>query len=619
MKWNKRIPHELLLLVKESLFVRTFLSLFQSKKHFLLFQIMYACIVLLCLLPLGSYLIGLAGKFSGYSYITTANFADFLFKPVTLLVVCTLFVMIGFFLLGEISLLTSFVLAGKKLDKRPPIIIFLGSLKNASFCFQKGNFGTIFLSYCVLIATNIIVIVGIITRTRIPNYIVKSISHIPMMKLVIAIITFLIVLIVYRNLFTLSYFLIERKSLKESRKGSKRLLRKHILRSALNLIVWNIWIILICIGIYFVVIVAEALFVILFVERTTAVAVFLSLCEHVNVYAAFMLGWFCLYANVALQMELFLNYKEIHEEELQTVKLHITSKLLTDSRKRIVVGVIIFLVFLVDAIYTKQQVLGGNGITILNTFDGAKITAHRGFSSKAPENTLPAFQAAIDSLADYVEFDVQMTQDGEMIILHDTNLSRTCGVNKFIWNTTFDEVRALDAGSWFSKEYIQTQIPTLEEVISLCKGKILMNIEIKGNNHFKDLEEKVVAMIQQYGIQKQCVVQSTDYATLKKVKKLDSSITTGLILMGAYGEFEESSNIDFFSIRSTFVNRNMVESAHKNGKAVYAWTVNNKNEIRRMKILKVDNIITDRPILARELLYQDEFNMSFINLFKLLK
>nr|WP_297938048.1 glycerophosphodiester phosphodiesterase [uncultured Lachnoclostridium sp.] len=256
---------------------------------------------------------------------------------------------------------------------------------------------------------------------------------------------------------------------------------------------------------------------------------------------------------------------------------------------------------------------------MLSSFDGVKITAHRGFSSKAPENTMPAFQAAIDSLADYVEFDVQQTRDGEIIILHDSNLSRTCGKNKFIWNVDFDEVRGFDAGGWFSEEYAGTQIPTLEEAIALCKGKTLMNIEIKSNSHFKDLEEKVVSLIQKYGVQKQCVVQSTEYATLTKVKKLDSSITTGLILMGAYGEFEESSSIDFFSIRSTFVNKNMVESAHKNGKAVYAWTVNTKNEIRRMKILKVDNIITDRPILARELLYQDEFNMSFINLFNLLK
>lgn len=619
MKEDEKKSKKLILSVKETLLIRTFLSLFRSKRHFLIFQIIYMWGALLCILPLGSLLAGFARRSSGFSYITAANLADFLFKPATILAGGILFLVIGFFLLGEISLISSFVLAGKELDKRSPIYIFLVSLRNASYCFQKKNIGAIALSYCVLVATNIIVIVGIITRTRIPNYIAKSISHIPMMKLGIGLIVFLIALIVYFNLFTLSYVLLERKSLKEARQGSGRLLRKHIWHSFESLLLWNILIIVLSVAGYLMLIAAEALFVIFFVDRQIAVAVFLSLCEHANLYAAFVLGWFGLYANVALQMELFLNYKEIHEEELKTVKIDISSKIFTDKRKRLVVCIVIVFVFLIDGLYTKQQVLDGNGIPLLASFDGVKITAHRGFSSKAPENTLPAFQAAIDSMSDYVEFDVQLTQDGEMIILHDSNLSRTCGVNKFIWNETFEKVRNLDAGGWFSKEYANTQIPTLEEAISLCKGKIFMNIEIKSNSHFKDLEEKVVGLVQQYGIQKQCVIQSTDYTTLKKVKKLDSSITTGLILMGAYGEFEESSNIDFFSIRSTFVNRNMVESAHKNGKAVYAWTVNTKNEIRRMRVLKVDNIITDRPILARELLYQDEFNMSFINLFKLLK
>lgn len=604
---------------KQALFVRTFRILFQGKKHFFLFQFIYALIIMLCVVPLSSSMVGLARKYSNYSYITTENLMDFLMRPVTIVVMLILFFVIGFFLLGEISLISSFFLAGKGLDKRPAVYIFLGSLRNAVAGFRRKNIGSVILSYFSLIAANIIVITGVVTRTRIPNYIAKSITHIPMMKTSIAIVVFVIVLIVFRNLFTLSYFILERKDIKESRQNCKRLMKEHVFHCAASLIFWNAGIIVVSIFAYLLLILAEAVFVMFFVNKTTAVAVFLSLCEHANLYAGLCLGWFGLYANITLEMELFLQYKKIHEEEVWMDQEHVAAKVLTDKRKRVAACLIIVAVFLVDAIYTKQQVLNGNGIPILSSFDGVKITAHRGFSSEAPENTLPAFQAAIDAMADYVEFDVQQTQDGEVIILHDSNLRRTSGVNQFTWNVPFEEIRELDFGGWFSKDFAGTQIPTLEEAIALCKGKILMNIEIKSNSHFKNLEENVVSLIQKYGIEKQCVVQSTDYAALSKVKKLDASITTGLILMGAYGEFEENSNIDFFSIRSTFVNKNMVESAHKHGKAVYAWTVNTKNEIRRMKVLKVDSIITDRPILARELLYQDEFNMSFVNLFKLLK
>lgn len=605
--------------INRTLFARTFAVLVKSKRHFLLFQLLYAVITLFCLVPLISYLAGISMKYSGYSYITTENLVEFLKRPLTLISLIIISFVTGVLLLWEIALVSSFILAGKGLDKRPAVYIFLGSLRNTCNCFRVQNLLSILLAYGVLIASNIIVIIGIVTRTRVPNYIVKSITHIPMMKLVIGIMVFVIVLVVYCNLFTLSYFLLERKSLRESRKNCRNLFRGHRLHSIGSLLLWNAGTIVVSVGAYFLLIIAQAIFVMLFVDKTMAVAVFLSLYERTNFYAGFGLAWFGLYANIAITVELFLQYKKVHEEEFQADDVHVASRVLTDKRKRIVASGILLFVFVIDGLYTKQKVLDGNGIPILSSFDGVKISAHRGYSNKAPENTLPAFQAAIDSFADYAELDVQLTKDGEVIVLHDSNLARTTGVNKFIWNLTFEKVRSLDAGKWFSKEYRGTQIPTLEEVIILCKGKIRMNIEIKSNSRFTDLEEKVVALIHKYDIQKQCVIQSTDYSTLVKVKKLDSTIPTGLILMGAYGEFEESTNVDFFSIRSTFVNKNMVESAHKNGKAVYAWTVNKKNEIRRMKVLKVDNIISDRPVLSREVLYQEEFNISFLNLIKLLK
>lgn len=609
---KKRLRKKLLL------FQRTIRLLLKNKKHFFLYQLLYALIAVLCIFPLTETLMRIARTKSSYSYITTENLLDFLCKPVTIFTVLCLTFVIGFFVLWEISLVYSFLLVGKRLDKKPGIYVFLGSIHKALYGWKGKNILTILLSYCFLIGTNITVIVGIFTRTRIPSYIVKSIVHLPMMKMMIGLVVFVIVLIAYRNLFTLSYFLLERKTWKESRKSCAQLMKGHRIHSFFSFLIWNIGVGVLCVASYVLIMIAEAVFVILFVNKTTAVAVFLTLCEHANIYAGFCLAWFGLYANLGLGTELFIRYKKIKEEEFQADEIHVAEKVLTDKRKRIIALVLVIGVFLVDGLYTRQNILSGRQTTILSSFDGIKITAHRGSSSEAPENTLPAIQAAIDSFADYVEFDVQQTMDGEIVILHDSNLRRTSGQNEFIWNMTFEELRQLDMGGWFSENYAGTQIPTLEEAIALCKGKIRMNIEIKANSHFKDLEEKVVALLQKYDVENQCVIQSTEYSSLVKVKSLDDSITTGLILMGAYGEFEESKMVDFFSIRSTFVNRRMVESAHKNGKAVYAWTVNTKNEIRRMKVLKVDNIITDRPILARELLYQDDFNMTFMNLFKLL-
>ena len=115
----------------------------------------------------------------------------------------------------------------------------------------------------------------------------------------------------------------------------------------------------------------------------------------------------------------------------------------------------------------------------------------------------------------------------------------------------------------------------------------------------------------------QVVLSSTSYRYLKEVKEQNPDIRTGYILTAAYGNYFEDENIDFFSIRSSFVTSSLVKSAHDFGKEVHAWTVNTKSELSRMKRLQVDNIITDRPVLAREILYRESDTESIFEFLKL--
>ena len=157
------------------------------------------------------------------------------------------------------------------------------------------------------------------------------------------------------------------------------------------------------------------------------------------------------------------------------------------------------------------------------------ITAHRGYSSAAPENTLPAFQLAIDQGCERAELDVQMTKDGVVMVTHDTSLRRCTGRNANIYDLTFDEVRKLDAGRWFSAKYAGTKIPTLEEVLDLCKGRIQLNIEIKPNAATPALEAETIRIIEEKGFAHDCVITSQSYETLCKVKELAPEIETGYI------------------------------------------------------------------------------------------
>ena len=107
------------------------------------------------------------------------------------------------------------------------------------------------------------------------------------------------------------------------------------------------------------------------------------------------------------------------------------------------------------------------------------VIAHRGFSAIAPENTLPAMQFAVDSGAEMVEFDVRITKDNQLVVIHDETVERTTNGKGLVSRHTLQELQTLDAGTWFSQTFSGTQVPSLNEVLQLCSGSVYMNIEIK--------------------------------------------------------------------------------------------------------------------------------------------
>ena len=246
-----------------------------------------------------------------------------------------------------------------------------------------------------------------------------------------------------------------------------------------------------------------------------------------------------------------------------------------------------------------------------------RITAHRGSSSGAPENTMAALEKAVEEMADRAEIDVQETADGVIVLCHDTSLKRVAGVNKKVSDLTLEQIKKLDVGSWFSSEYQGEQIPTLEEVMEYAKGKIDLNIEIKNLGNSSGLPEKVIELVEKHEMQEQCVITSTNRFYLKRVKAVNPEIRTGYIISAAYGNFYSDEFIDLISIRSSFVTERMIESAHEAGKAVHAWTVNGKVEMERLKQLGVDDMITDRPVLAREILYGEEAKANLLEYLRL--
>lgn len=225
------------------------------------------------------------------------------------------------------------------------------------------------------------------------------------------------------------------------------------------------------------------------------------------------------------------------------------------------------------------------------------VTAHRGHARRAPENTLIAIQKAIDSGADYVEVDVHQTADGVVALLHDRDLKRVAGVSRRLDELTYDEVQAFDVGSWFDPAFAAERVPTLQQAINLCRGRIKMNIELKVFDSNHELARRVARVIQEQDFESECLVTSLNYQALLEVKQQNPRQRTGIIIAQALGDVSRL-RVEILSVRANHLSDDMLHAAHRNQMEVHAWTVNDANQMTRLIKRGVDNIITSDPDLA---------------------
>nr|CBH39068.1 hypothetical membrane protein, glycerophosphoryl diester phosphodiesterase family [uncultured archaeon] len=234
------------------------------------------------------------------------------------------------------------------------------------------------------------------------------------------------------------------------------------------------------------------------------------------------------------------------------------------------------------------------------------VSAHRGSSYCAPQNTISAFLAAIEDEADYIELDVQETKDGVVVVLHDANLLQVGGVDRNIWDLNYSELQELDVGSSFSPEFAGERVPTLEETIDLTKGKIKLNLELKIYGHQKHLEEEVVRLVEEKGIEDHCVITSLDYNALKEVRRLNQDLKIGMIITYLIGEYSKL-DVDFYSAEPHLIlTKKFMLDAHADNKDVHIWSLSPREDVSQYVDLGVDNIINDDPVRVRELLNEKQ-------------
>ena len=230
-----------------------------------------------------------------------------------------------------------------------------------------------------------------------------------------------------------------------------------------------------------------------------------------------------------------------------------------------------------------------------------RVIAHRGFSGAAPENTLAAFEKAIEVGADMFELDVLLSRDGRVVVIHDDTLDRTTDGEGKVAAFTLAEIKKLDAGSWFSAEFAGERIPTLEEALRLAKGRILVNVEIKTEAVGHGVVAKALEIIDELDMKDTVVISSFNPTALAKARELDPDIRTASLFntelqkgMSPEAVMAEVGS-NGFNLSRRQVDAGIVATCHRLERPVAVYTVNEINEMERLIDLGVDAIFTDRP------------------------
>jgi glycerophosphoryl diester phosphodiesterase len=233
----------------------------------------------------------------------------------------------------------------------------------------------------------------------------------------------------------------------------------------------------------------------------------------------------------------------------------------------------------------------------LNIEDKTMIIAHRGASADAPENTLAALELAISDGADWVEIDVQETLEGEVVVIHDSDLKKIGGSSLKVFEASLADLQNVDIGSWKNPSFSDQRVPTLQQVLALCKDRINIVIELKYYGREEHLEERVARLVEAADMQESIVIMSLSYPGVQKMKSLRPDWTVGLLSSVAIGDITRLE-ADFFAVNATFTSRAFIKHVQSRNRQVMVWTVNDPVSMSAMMSKGVDGIITDKPALA---------------------
>ena len=586
----------------------------RAMPNFLLFELLFKLILIAFGAPLLAISLKLTMKAAGISCIYDESLLTYLHSPLTVVFLIILLFLFGFFSFVELTALAACFSCCSQGEN-----ITVGGMMRSGFRgFAKAFRGsgiakffgfTMFMPFTEFTLSSGVFMVPLLPLLR---WLFKGIGGYAAVIAYVILQTAMIFIIVGRS-YSLHYLVLTDRSFPECVRASREKIGRKHLSTALRFLLWTLFILVTTavatFGISFLIIYGikgfskpESAFRTALYVLKYAMSIFTAISAFFA--APSIMCW--------LTGEFFA---DLDENETITLPDRERPKM-NKKKKAVLVTLLTAAALLLDFGYIRT-IYKGNFRFAAGFLTQAQVSAHRGFSHIAPENTAYAFEAAMESGADYIELDVQLTKDGQLVVFHDSTLDRTTNGSGKLAEHTYEELSRLSAGDSFGKdgEFDDAKIMLLSEVFDLVDRKMLYNIEIKDTTGAVQAAEKTVELLEEYNLEGSCYVTSFSYTILKRVKELNPRIKTALIAnMAASTSYSMLEHIDAVSMNYLFVNQSVVHEAHRNGKLIFVWTVNRKSDMEQMVSLGVDNIITDRPDIAVEAVYSNGIGDTFIRI-----
>lgn len=562
----------------------------------IIFEILYKTISVALLYPLITKVLRLSVGWAKLGYVSNGNVFTYLSNPSVIVTLSVIILTLMVFTVFEMMCIIICYEASRQKRKINIITLLRLALIRLKGIFLPNRIILFIMSLFLVPMSAISLISGFIydfnpdwldITKNIPKYVINIIAAIFLILMLVVSLYYLLVM---------HYVVINGEKTNKAFASAFRLLKKRLTKSLIRILLAMFAIIIIGVIIYAALVLLIAVIINHVAEPDISVSYFLLSVKQFYFIFTVIVSCFIQPLFILTITTLYYRLNRPQTEVIEEQKV----------KKPHVIRAVLLFVFavtlVINIMYFTSIVKSG----VMDNVEALRIptvSAHRGSSYDAPENTLASIQAAIDDMADYAEIDVRPTKDGKIVLSHDESLKRTTGLNKLVGEVTYEEIEKLDAGSWFSEDYAGEKIPLLEQVLELCDNKLNLNIEIKSpadEDSEDSFVENLVALIKEYNFEDQCVVTSFNYDMITKVKELDEDIKTGLISTMFLANTSRLQSVDAVSLNNIFITQDLVDYMHNNGKKVFAWTVNSTSTATKMLSYGVDNIITDNPVLIKE-------------------